>query len=280
MPQRQCDDVPWWFWGTFRLLLSTPLSLLAKDAHVDRDLSGWCPESSCNAGQGARGLALPAPLIAPSWVLETNWYLSDSMPFVQYFLDQFLQRKRNQKEFQDVPRARCSVFFSSQEVKTRQSQAKQERKRLCAGMCRAVADHLSIICFPYSNVLQSRGQVLAETWRQPNGVAFVDTLVLVIILWSSWRPGAVTTSKCRCLDDVGRCWTVSGPRRLMNTRLSPSTMSNKSCIHWRSFEMSKTTPEKLKCHWLVMEQAGCGESFNIPYKKQQTHTQSLIQPFF
>lgn len=34
-------------------------------------------------------------------------------------------------------------FFSSQEVKTRQSQAKQERKRLCAGMCRAVADHLS-----------------------------------------------------------------------------------------------------------------------------------------
>ena len=84
------------------------------------------------------------------------------MPFVQYFLDEFLQRKRNQKEFQDVPRARCSVFFSSQEVKTRQSQAKQERKRLCAGMCRAVADHLSIIRFPYSNVLQSRGQVLAE----------------------------------------------------------------------------------------------------------------------
>ena len=107
-----------------------------------------------------------SPYLPPSMLPHESLKQIDiSMPFVQYCSISCGSTPAAQKESKGVPGARCSVCFFSQEVKTRQSQAKQERKRLCVGMCRAVADHLSIIWFHYSFSLLVDARVYSRVLR-------------------------------------------------------------------------------------------------------------------
>lgn len=149
--------------------------------------------------------------------------------------------KRSSKMFQE-PDVLC---FS---LRRRSKLAKVKRSRSVRGFVLGCAEQWLIICLSFVFLIPTSCRVVVRSWQN---METAKRRGLCRHIGVSNYP--VEFMKARSCHHIkvplfGRCWTVSGPRRLMNTRLSPSTMSNKSCIHWRSFEMSKTTPEKLKCH--------------------------------